>query len=348
MKTLIGHLAQFDSFFSQGEVLCTQGLAYLLHNSDARSRFATEITTRTGVTLPHDLTWRAEAYQAHDRGRPDLEARSASGLPVVKIEAKLGAALSAGQLQSYVDDLQGRSSRGVLIVLVPEGRIQEAARVVEGTFGPSKSGCWRPAGCEGVTVAVVSWEEIFEALRSGGPERLQYEVEQVEDMYRVVGGDYYIAPLAGPEELIAWRKREKDLVDWVDRATRRLTTDGRINPIGMEPLEQAPEGLEPKGYQRRYVCRPLGEDWSCYCLGLRDPFAGHCTPIWLRFDKRTPGFAMVSERLRTSRLEPRLLSSSGHIWIPLDLPFRVDTEDVVNALVRQAEEVATVAYRDML
>lgn len=74
MKRLLGHLAQFDSFFSQGELLCTQGLTHLLReHSEARSALAAEIGSRSGVSPQDDLTWRAEAYQDHDGGRPDLE-----------------------------------------------------------------------------------------------------------------------------------------------------------------------------------------------------------------------------------------------------------------------------------
>ncbi len=46
MRRLMGHLAQFSSFSKQGEVLCTQGLKYLLENSDARVAFADWISTR--------------------------------------------------------------------------------------------------------------------------------------------------------------------------------------------------------------------------------------------------------------------------------------------------------------
>ena len=73
MGTLLGHLSQFGSFSTQGEVLCTQGLAYLLReHPDARSAFAAEIASATGAKIGDDLTWRAEARQERDRGRPDL------------------------------------------------------------------------------------------------------------------------------------------------------------------------------------------------------------------------------------------------------------------------------------
>ena len=93
MPTLLGHLAQFASLSSQGEFLCTQGLPHLLgEHADASAALATELTARTGVDLPHDLTWLAEPPQS-DGGRPDLEARLGA-IPIVKIEAKLDAAFS--------------------------------------------------------------------------------------------------------------------------------------------------------------------------------------------------------------------------------------------------------------
>ncbi len=94
---LLGHLAHFGSFSSQSELLCTQGLGYLLRTyEDARSALAREVETRVGAKIGERLDWQAEANQ-NDRGRPDLEARTAEGVPVVKVEAKLGAKLEASQ-----------------------------------------------------------------------------------------------------------------------------------------------------------------------------------------------------------------------------------------------------------
>ena len=71
-KTLLGHLAQFGSFSTQSEVLCTQGLAYLLQtHKDAHSALADEVETRTGIAIGNSITWLAEPPQddgARDRG----------------------------------------------------------------------------------------------------------------------------------------------------------------------------------------------------------------------------------------------------------------------------------------
>ena len=148
---LLGHLARFGSFWTQSELLCTQGLTYLLQTyGNARSALANEIAERTGVETDNSLTWYAEAMQ-QDRGRPDLEARSANDVPVVKIEAKLGAELSAEQLKSYEADLRRSGRETALLVLVPEGRSTEAAQVTGSALGLLGSSPWpvtkdRPCG----------------------------------------------------------------------------------------------------------------------------------------------------------------------------------------------------------
>ena len=101
---ILGHLAQFASFAAEYEVLCTQGLVHLLDEPKARACFAREIRLSAGVEVPNDLLWRAEVLQA-DGGRPDLEGITRNGVPLVKVEAKLGAPFSRGQLRSYVEDL---------------------------------------------------------------------------------------------------------------------------------------------------------------------------------------------------------------------------------------------------
>src|SRR5688572_381730 len=104
MDRLLGHLAQFASFSQQGELLCTQGLAYLLRDIEAERVFTGWISLATGHSLSPGLIWHAESHQ-DDEGRPDLEGRNGARKPVVKIEAKLGAPFGQGQLDSYVSAL---------------------------------------------------------------------------------------------------------------------------------------------------------------------------------------------------------------------------------------------------
>jgi hypothetical protein len=345
---LLGYLAQFSSFSTQSEVLCTQGLTYLLKTyPQARSALADEVMARTGIGIGDSLTWHAEAQQ-EDGGIPDLEARTRTAdkvVPVVKIEAKLGAELGAGQLQSYVADLRKRNSgEAAMLVLVPEVRVAEVAEVTAKAFGKSGSGPWRVTDghLSGIAViSVISWDELFTALRSGKAERFRYELEQLQAMYRELSSDF-IAPLASIEDLHRWRARETDFLNVVDKVTRRLTTQHQTYPMGLESLEDASHEHEDRGYRRRYVCRFVGDAESCFSIGVRDSFAEWVTPVWMRFRSDTGNFGRIRQRIEASSL--KCLESGGHIWIPLDVPLDVSGKQMIQALVEQAEEVLRVTY----
>jgi hypothetical protein len=350
MGTLLGRLAQFGSFSGQGEVLCTQGLAYLLkEHPNARSAFADEIAARAGVSVSHDLTWLPEQRQ-RDGGRPDLEARI-DQTPIVKVEAKLGAAFDSMQFQSYVGDLQqrlqGQRLDGIFVVLVPRARTTQATDVVKVAFGLEGPGPWRAKKEDhpDITITVVSWDDVLAVLGRVESERFGSELEQFNGMYRELVGRETL-PL---QDLVNWREREDYFINLVDSATRRLTSLPSVLPMGREPLEQDPKELEnpealERSYNRRYVCQLPGDPKpSCFSIGVRDPFEGSETPIWLRFHQATGGFRDIRDRIESSHLS--WTSSDRHIWIPLKVLIRTDFEDVVNDLVAQANAVLQVAYQ---
>jgi hypothetical protein len=168
MRRLLTHLAQFSSFFKQGEVLCTQGLTYLPENAAARAEFGAYISKQTCRKLGSNLTWKAEVRQ-EDGGRCDLEACAADG-SVIKIEAKLGAPFGGGQLGFYAADIQKRCDGGLLLVLVPRHRAEEIIASVSSTFALTGKGPWRLGGPSGCSVAVIYWEDVLDTLRAVGSE----------------------------------------------------------------------------------------------------------------------------------------------------------------------------------
>jgi hypothetical protein len=208
-STLLGYLARFASFTAQSEVLCTQSLTYLLQaHKEARSALA-KIVARTGIEIDDALTWLPEAKQK-DGARPDLEARMSDGTPLVKVEAKLEAQLLPEQLQSYVSDLRKRN-RGdaALLVLVPESRKDEASGVTCEAFELSGDGPWSVINGHRTGIAVISWQEIFDALRGCKVERLRHEFDELEGMYFELSSEF-IAPLASESDLREWRTLDTD------------------------------------------------------------------------------------------------------------------------------------------
>jgi hypothetical protein len=350
MATLLGHLATFHTFFTQGEVLCTGGLTYLLKTHlDARAALAEAIREATGVDVPADLSWTAESRQA-DGGRVDVEGRTSDRIPLVKIEAKLDAGLSADQLRSYAHNLgfhtQPQGLNGALVVLVPSMRAREAKNLISNAFSLDGAGPWRLSEQPTVSVAVLSWEHVFAALARVESAECRDDARQLHGLYSGTCG-YHIVPPRRIEDLREWRTNEKTYVSLVDQITRRLT-EGKhsVYPMAREATEDPPSGLDPKGYLRRYVCRPGGPG-PCFSIGVRDPFEGpgDPTPIWLRFNAVTDHFAEIRRGIESSSLATRSVFSGGHFWFPLPVPLNLEEPQLVESLIKSAQEIVDIAYQ---
>ena len=340
MDRLLGHLAQFGSFWSQGELLCTQGLAFLLGHPEGDLRFTDLISSATGRPIPPGLNWGAEALQEDGR-RPDLEGRDAADRAVVMVEAKLGAPFSAGQLESYVSALCSGGQGGTFLVLVPKSRLGEAAGHVCERFGVAGSGPWQiPHDGAEVPCAVLSWEDVLEALSEGASGRFQDDLSQFRAMYDVLAADQVVVPPAQDADLLAWREKEASWERLAERVTRVLTAPGDgVLPFGEEGGVQR--------YRRRYVCRLVAGEFSCYSVGTRDPFEGHRWPLWLRFRRDTADFRGIVTRLGSSDLKGEAVNSEGHLWFELELPQDSEHPSVAEAvddLVKQVQRILAVAY----
>ena len=332
MNKLLGHLAQFASFSRQGELLCTQGLTYLLRQPAANIAFTGYVGRIAGIALPKTLEWKPELVQT-DGGRPDIEGRDAQGKALVKIEGKLGAEFGKGQLESYVRALQATEVEGSLLVLVPGRRVAEYVDQVQRTFGCSANGPWVLAGSPPVHVAVISWEQVIEELAPATESDFQGDLPQFEAMYRVFNGDD-IEPLTSDEQVLTWREKEGWWVALADLTTRSLETGPRVMPW------KAGSGF----VGHRYICKEMApRRYSCYSVGVRDPFAGFTTPIWMCFHKKTYLFEEIRDRLAPLVENRNALFSGGHIWIPLEVPLNANKEEMLASLTGQIQKISIAA-----
>jgi hypothetical protein len=336
MDRLLGHLAQFGSLSQQGELLCTQGLAYLLRDAEGERVFTDLISLATGHLVSPGLSWQAESRQ-EDGARPDLEGRNAEGQPVVKVEAKLGAPFGQGQLDSYVSALCAGGQGGTLLIVVPKSRLEEITGHTSAHLGIAGARPWRiRRETIEIPCSVVTWEDLLEALSAVSCKRFRDDLSQFQAMYRVFNGDD-MEPITSDEQILAWRDSEASWEMLVEDATRALTTPGaRIPPIGVD------DGAQP--YRLRYICRPVSQVSSCYSVGTRDPFQNHQTPVWLRFHRSTGCFVEIAGRLECSALGAVAVRSQGHLWFPLEVPRDSDRPTMVGALVAQVQRILTVAY----
>lgn len=336
MNHLLGHLAQFASFWKQGEFLCTQSLAYLLTYQECSLRFTDLIRSESGLSSLNVQEWRPESVQT-DGGRPDIEGRNIAGNPVVKIEAKLGSSFGDGQLESYTTALQEGNAQSALLILVPASRLNESISYICSHFAVEGHGPWNLKFAPSVHVAVVTWERLIEDLEGVANEKFVSELLQFRAMYRVFNGDD-IEPLTNDGQVLAWREREDWWLKLVDLTTRYLSGD-QVMPFGLE------KGSNP--YHRRYVCQKFDDSTSCYSIGTRDPYDGFTTPIWLRFHKNTRNYARIRANLTHEPNVLRMVYGGWHLWLPLEVPRDSTKEKMIGGLVDQVNAIVAIAYQGL-
>lgn len=279
--TLLGYLAGTAWLRKHGEVLATHALSHLLQSRSAQDSFARLVLDRTGVRLPSKLDYLPEVMQ-DDRGRPDLEGRLGPE-PVLVLEAKFEALLTAEQIVSYLESQQARltgTRDAVLLVAVPAHRKTEATAVLAAA---------RRQLPTATRSAVITWDDLLEYLAPEQPDRQADEdLRQFRGLCATYGG-LDLLPLT-TEDLDDWTGRAADFELLAQRATAALT-DGRLMPWGREP--DGP--LDDSGYGRRYLAFGTANDGAWFCLGVRRPpgTATTVTPLWIRHHRTTPDLPAI-------------------------------------------------------
>lgn len=342
-KTLLGHLATMHAMASQGELLCTQGLAHVANHPAARDAFTRLLERAGGVDLPRDLVWRAEERQG-DKGRPDLEAISGQ-TKWLKVEAKLGAPIGKEQLASFAGDLPD-ADRKFVVLLVPSKRRAEATRLAaQWSVVALAHERWRLKDVDR-PLALLTWEDVFEHLRATGCWPSGGDLDQLVGLYQSLN-NLYVAPFAPEGD--ADRARDPDRIRVIDKVTRKLAEDEgqTVMPMASEALMDSHGGKIERTFVRRYVVRVIAGRTVSLAIGVRPPFDDHRTRVWARFRYDEPHFQEIQAKLigRGSPFEDksRRMISERHLWLPLDLPHHQGAEDMANSLVAQIKEIWRVA-----
>lgn len=337
-QTLLGSLARTGIFSRHSEYLCTLGLGYLLNQPTPNDAFADYLARLLGGEPVRALRWVTEAYQETDGGRPDLEGRRPDTTPVIKIEAKLGAALPADQLRSYATHLVTRNptDRTVLVVLVPARRQAEAMQAVgEGLQVVLNEQGAAPRTDRTPAVVVLTWEALLKALGGVADPHVRGDVAQLQTLYLALSGQE-TAPLT-PADLLRWKERELDFRRWVDEATRRFTkVTAKVLPMS-----------DDHGFMRRYVyVREVAGVRPEMSVGVREPFDPHTTPVWIRVARSSPLFEQMYPRLKAQYPWPKAIESAGDLWLPIDVSQEAAASAPVEYIVGRTEEAFEVALRD--
>ena len=221
--------------------------------------------------------------------------------------------------------------------MVPRSRLKDAVSYVREHFEVAGAGPWRVMS-EPVVVscALVPWEDLLDGLSKVESEGFQDDLGQLRAMYGVFVGDDKVR-VTSIEELKAWRKQQGWGEMLVDQVTRELSSrEGRVRPFGVDGGDHV--------YWRRYVCRCVSGEESCYSIGTMDPFEGYETPLWLRFHGRTGHFKEIAGRLERSPLAAWAVPSGRHLWFALEVPLESSRPELIQVLIEQVKEILTVAY----
>jgi hypothetical protein len=342
------------------ELTMTLSLGHVLSAPSCANELARLVRKQVGVPMPVLTRWVTEQRQL-DGARPDVEAYEAhvegtqGGVSVVKIEAKLGAEMSAAQIRSFAADQlrslkdappppQGENRPGFILLVVPEGpRVEEATNLLTGMGGTllDGGGFRLPAGeyAAGQFAAVVSWEQLIQAFTSVADGEEAADVTAFGDLHR---GLHAVAmdPFDVEDLTSGWETARTDIVAVVKEVTERIFRTFRVAPdrIGSWDFN------DPSYDQRRYVSRVRGHGpRTHFAVGIRELQPGHPTPVWLRYEN-TVGMADVRERLLNSSLtRSRISPTASTVWLPLYIPDNVTFEAAVRGVIAQIEMIDDVA-----
>ena len=312
----------------------------ILRHSAMKSEFLRHVGGKLGSDLSHVVRVMREVDH-REFGRTDIEGQDFAGRPVLIVEAKFSAALTIGQMKRYLalQSLQSGDGTTGFVVLVPEARVDDAARLLRQAVGPN-------GGSRSAT-ACVSWADLLGALAAAVPEDerganlLQADIIQlralVDARTRIV-----LAPLGVAAVGEDWQARRAELVGLVDLATQRLA-DALGVPRGPQ-IARRDLVFAPAYYLK--VSGPVPD--THLTVGLHGGFAAEgVTPMWLRFHKatgKTLAVKVIRELLGDARNFRSLIrDDGGHIWVPVALDKDLADEALVDDVVGQVRDILIAA-----
>lgn len=337
-RALLGRLAGLGWFARHGEVAATQALAMLLEEPQLREALLRHLNQIAGTDVGAVRSFPPEVVHT-DLARPDLEGQDQAGRPLVVVEAKFGAQLTARQLLAYRTDQRARldARDGVLIVLVPSYRIPEAQALITAVEDQMDG---TPAAS--IALAADTWENWLEILDSGADElpvddrsAVLSDLGQLRSLCAAMRA-LDVPPLGVTATGRELDERKGDLHRLVKEVTSRYPApSGRLLPMQEEGAV---------GFRFRYIPGGL-IDVNCYCaVGVAAALAADDeTPFWLRYHRKTSSFQTVSDRIMASRFATDARGNEGHLWLPLRVSDDRSGAAVMEELVEKIEEIRAVA-----
>lgn len=227
----------------QQEVLATEGLAYLLQNSDACSGALRHLAQQAGCTLPVSLVYRPEV-SGDDLERPDVVGFDDQSREVAILEGKFYAGLTDNQPNAYLPRLS-KVREGLLLFVVPDLRVprlweevtSRAQRHTElGPFHELAGNTRYTQSSNGVTLMMTSWRELLDTMMvasKAAAEPITADIFQLQVLCERIEGEAFL-PFAS-EELTGLMQpiRHRDLCNLVDAIVDETRRAGHVSLEGL-------------------------------------------------------------------------------------------------------------------
>jgi len=281
---ILAHLGR--RMTKQQELLATEGLAYLLQNSEACTGVLRRLASQAQCGLPQVIKYRPE-ISGDDRDRPDVVGFDDQLKEVAILEGKFYAGLTDNQPNTYLSRLSNAGG-GLLLFVVPELRLARLWKEVTARAGQEfaleRTG--EDAGTiahlkvlPNVTLMMVSWRELLDAMMAAarsGAEAITADIYQLQVLCDRIQGEAFLPFSSSEVTGLNQPIRHRDLCNLVDAIVASLKSSGRVSHEG---LNATPQRL---GYIRYIWLGAKKNEFGAY-LGLRYDLwqSTGGNPIWL-------------------------------------------------------------------
>ena len=341
--TLLGHLAWKLS--DRHEDIAVEALGYIFKSSQAR-RVLEEMLRDRGADVGEIAQVKTQPTGTEGE-RPDLAGVDRDDRERVLIEAKFWAGLTDNQPVAYLERLPANTPSALLFV-APASRIEPLWDELCQRAGVDDPRSASETAVRSVTTAgarhlmLTSWTYLLERLEGADDEYTTSAVQQLRGLTKMKTEDAFspFHPLH-PDELDPKVPRLLlNLQRFVDAATDRAVAAGCASASGLRVTPKA------TGYGRYLYLADagvwFGVDFECWAWGDSYPD----TPLWLCFSEWSHGMRRpISET--HGALEPlerkdppECFDEDGDLYVPIELPVRVEYDAVLEAVVTRLQEVS--------
>jgi hypothetical protein len=319
----------------QQELLATEGLTYLLNQSEACRAVMRQLARRGNCELPEVVTYRAEV-SGEGQERPDVVGVDRTNKEVVIIEGKFDAGLTDNQPNSYVSRL-GPKTSGLILFVVPELRMQRLWHEVQSRAqaaglldeaAPVADNIWRCRSIGSRSLMMVSWQELLEQMMhaaQSAKDVISSDIHQLQNLCSKIEGDAFLPFKSDELTGVALPKRHRDLCNLVDAITDHLINNGAISVAGLKatPIRD--------GFIR-YVWLTRGSVKVGASIGLRYSLwqESELSPIWL--GPQQGGLSLLHPILEEQAVSygTRIAEEAGLPFLPLPVHANLELSELVD------------------